>query len=698
MEIQRLVLTELSQFTLVEEAYALYPPTAAAFDTETDGLHIIDCRPFVFQWGWYNAESEILFAFAVDLTVVSSYIIHMWNRLVKTAPVYLAHNAKFDMHMLYNIGAMPDWANISDTQFYIRFAHDNVSVRYGGVLLGLKDYASKYVDTKAKLHDHEIQVQRSAIAKQYNIQLRAALGWKAKDVDAFFGDFTNRPEDLEPIPREKYFAWFNSLPPELQRTTYGKISSEAVPYTLVDRQLLLKYALEDIVLTLRIYILTAPIVRARGTQVGLDVENRCMRHLFNMERQGLYIDSVYVNESYARMREYILERRQDLCRLVGYQLQATQSAQLLKHLQHHGIAIRSTRADVFNQLPRLYPNHPALAIIAVVQELRTLEKWFSTYLMRFMNQTKVYTQINQVGAATLRMSSDFQQFPKKGLKTNDGQELFNPRRAIVTGTTPMVYLDYSQIELRLQALYTILVDHPDINLCRAYMPYRCTRNGVEFDYTDPRSRELWHLEGWRLIESPDQDWHPTDVHGATTKAAFNIDESHPDFSALRGLGKRVNFAKNYGAQVGKITEMFPEYPEEVVAAIDRGYYAAFPGIRHYQAYCYSIGRAQPFATNLFGVRYWGVDGHHLINTLIQGSSATLLKDAITKMGELLEAGGYETKMVLPVHDEVQFNMPESEFFLIPQLKAIMEDWEDSYVPIIADVEISHTNWASKEPL
>ena len=105
---------------------------------------------------------------------------------------------------------------------------------------------------------------------------------------------------------------------------------------------------------------------------------------------------------------------------------------------------------------------------------------FRLYLLRFVREielghTRIYTQINQVGTVSGRVTSDFQQFPKYGINKANGDPLFHPRKMVVTtpGYKGIAYLDYSQVELRLQALYTILVGSPDLNLCRAYMPYKC---------------------------------------------------------------------------------------------------------------------------------------------------------------------------------------------------------------------------------
>ena len=137
-------------------------------------------------------------------------------------------------------------------------------------------------------------------------------------------------------------------------------------------------------------------------------------------------------------------------------------------------------SKLHSDLKHTQPDHPAIEFIEVLQELRTLEKWYSTYIVRFIKDFreedgKLYTSINQSGTVSGRVTSDFQQFPKDAIVTVDGREIFHPRKMVIAQDgdyDAIVYLDYSQIELRLQAFYTILIGHPDLNLCRAYSPYK----------------------------------------------------------------------------------------------------------------------------------------------------------------------------------------------------------------------------------
>ena len=255
------------------------------------------------------------------------------------------------------------------------------------------------------------------------------------------------------------------------------------------------------------------------------------------------------------------------------------------------------------------------------------------------------------------------------------------------------------MELRIQAHFTTLIGHPDYNLCRAYMPYDChTYNEmfdlVVFDYKNPEHIKKWK-EPWYYEEAPDKRWVPTDVHGATTKAAFDIDESNPEFHDLRYVGKRVNFAKNYGASLKRIKEMFPEYDDETCKNIDEAYYKAFPGVKKYHEACFHWAE-YPWMDNLFGVKYYGVSGHNLRNMLVQGTGAYYLKEKIVQVDKYLIEHHCKSKWCMQIHDELQFYWHKDDdpkiFF---DIKAIMED-STAQMPIIADMEVTTTTWKNKQ--
>jgi DNA polymerase I-like protein with 3'-5' exonuclease and polymerase domains len=155
--------------------------------------------------------------------------------------------------------------------------------------------------------------------------------------------------------------------------------------------------------------------------------------------------------------------------------------------------------------------------------------------------------------------------------------------------------------------------------------------------------------------------------------------------------------KNYCATRKRIRQMFPFYSEEEITNIDNAYYIAFPGVKMYHHYCYDRAGQFAFTTNLFGVKYYGLSGHKLINTLIQGSAAFYLKWKIRQLYDYSKAHNLKTKWQMQIHDELSWirhvSDPPEVFF---QFKQLMEDWPDTLVPIIAEMEVTRTKWAEKE--
>lgn len=687
---------------------------AAGFDTETTGLHIIYDRPFLFQFGWCTMQHG--YTYAVDIEkneALARRTITVWSTLAAQCPIYLGHNVKFDLHMCINMGFPWKFPNISDTTIWIRLGSDAIPERKGGAPMGLKPFAKRYISRDAKTMDSKLQQERTDISKAYNAKLKKMLGWNMKEIDAFFKDKLNTVEDLPEDKRAAYNRWHSELPLYLRNKITGYVDSDDIRYDMLNRDNVTYYGHLDIVWLLEAYLVLKEVVTVRGNLDAIAREEENIYPLIEMERVGLKIDYEYLCNCRDNMKAYIRTRREDLQTLAQRPIKASQNAEIIKILNELGVPVDTTEAEILSRavsdLKREGTNPLAVEFIETLQELRTLEKWYSTYIMRFIvdfreEDGKIYTTVFQAGTVSGRVTSDFQQFPKAAIKAVDGTELFHPRKLVLAKDgdyDAIVYLDYSQIELRLQAFYTILVGHADLNLCRAYMPYQCftiKENGEKFEYD---YRNQWCIKNsytidWFYNEDPDKRWTPLDVHGATTKIAFNIDESHPDFHDLRYQGKRVNFAKNYGAQFSKIREMFPEYDDETIRNIDGAYYKAFPGVKAYHQYCYQMANQSAYMSNLFGVRYYGASGHNLINMLVQGTGAYYLKWKIVEVVKFMKANNMKSLFMMQIHDELQFKKhkddPPELFF---KIKEIMEDWEDTYVPIVADMEVTTTTWAEK---
>ena len=143
--------------------------------------------------------------------------------------------------------------------------------------------------------------------------------------------------------------------------------------------------------------------------------------------------------------------------------------------------------------------------------------------------------------------------------------------------------------------------------------------------------------------------------------------------------------------------MFPEYDAETAHRIDAAYYTAFPGVKKYHDYCYARAEISSNTQNLFGIRYYGVSGHKLVNMLVQGSAAFYLKWKIRALYDYTKAHNLKSKWQMQIHDELSwsFNLEDGVDTLFA-FKKIMEDWEDGLVPVIADMEITTSTWDSKK--
>lgn len=724
---EMVTITTNEQANTMVKLFKQLQPQVGALDTETNGLHVILSKPFVVQFGWLHPTEPIGYSFAVDLLrypKLGQRTVEVWNKLAAQLDLYLGHHIVFDLHMLTNIGLPYTVENMSDTMFYIRYAHDALTVKHGGPPLKLKQYATMYVDPKARDHESLLKKEQSALASALNNKLKVRLAscpkppaeykaasYTTKVLEEIFKDPIADVTSLPSIEAQAaYTDWLNmDVPLEIRHKVIGLVEAEHIPYTWLNRENLIRYAHYDIVYTLEVYESLKELIVVRDNMVGVEFENKLILPLYEMERVGFKVRKDYLEESRIRIRNYILRRRQELYAAAGQVFKIGQHALVKKILNEKGLAVTETGKEVLDrelsELKRLHPESPAIEIVTLIQELRTLEKWYSTYIIRFQQSLhgtdRLHTSIQSVGTVTGRVTSDFQQFPKKGIRTVEGEELFHPRKMVtVSGGDydALVYLDYSQIELRFQAFYTILVGHPDLNLCRAYMPYKCiNEQGEMFDYTNLNHIRSWK-SAWFLEEDHEKRWSPVDVHAATTIAATGLSPDDPEFAYERShIGKRTNFAKNYGAQLTRIRAMFPTKSEEECKKIDAAYYIAFPGVKVYHTYCYERASSCSNTQNLFGIRYYGQSGHNLINTLIQGSAAFFLKLKIRQLYEYSKANNIKSKWQMQIHDELSWEKhkddPPEVFF---KFKEIMEDWQDTLVPIVADMEVSKSVWASKE--
>ena len=242
---------------------------------------------------------------------------------------------------------------------------------------------------------------------------------------------------------------------------------------------------------------------------------------------------------------------------------------------------------------------------------------------------------------------------------------------------------YSQLELRLQCEWTNLINgSPDLNMARAFMPYKCIEQDGKY-----------YLE-----ENPTVEWIPTDLHAMTAKLAFpNINEDDPDWKHYRSLGKRTNFAVNYGASPNKLVDALDvDFP--TAKKLADGYKKTFKGVVDFGKWIQNRTYTVNKFPNLFNRKYYSTNKHSLQNWLVQGSGADLLLIKLQETYEYLKTHPH-WEFMITVHDEIGFTCKDIP---IDQLNREVKEIKDllgyslTAVDVISDVEVTTTNWGCKE--
>lgn len=397
--------------------FFLDKPTEIGMDTETTGLHIKFDTAFLVVLGWINKDGiGRVFTFQPDKDNM-----HLAYRMCGLVNKVFFWNTKYDMHMLANTGHPYPHSNLSDGMFYARlalFADEKQS-------LALKQIGKRFVSNDASLLQDNVKAQMSMLTR-HRTKLLAdqlkPLGWKKVQVEAFLKDIVNEEHDLEEPIRTIYREWLAENP----EPTYAD----------VDIGVMTQYAGYDVALMLEFIEIAKPVIAFRKQEVVLEREERLIRPLYDMERVGFLVDMHYMKERKQVVKDYIKKQRARLHEVAGVPITIGQHVAIKRLIEvKWGVTMESSDETALKLASANSDQPDLIEFCELVVELRTLEKWYATYILRIMENSKrdgrMYTQINQAGTVTGRVSSDFQQFPKGQLHDKDGNELFNPRRCFL---------------------------------------------------------------------------------------------------------------------------------------------------------------------------------------------------------------------------------------------------------------------------
>jgi DNA polymerase-1 len=398
-----------------------------------------------------------------------------------------------------------------------------------------------------------------------------------------------------------------------------------------------RYAAEDADVTLRLWRRFKPRLAAEGaTRVYEMVDRPLAPVIAQMERHGIKVDRERLAQLSGEFSTQIGALEVDIHALAGGAFTIGSPKQLGDVLfERMGIkGGRKGKSGVYStdvtELERIAADKdsPGKDIATKVLEWRQLSKLKSTYTDALQAQInpatgRVHTSYSLTGAQTGRLSSTDPNLQNIPIRTEIGRQI---RDAFVAEPgNVLLAADYSQIELRLAAH---MADVPQLR---------------------------------------DAFASGADIHSLTAQELFG--EVNRD---TRGRAKTINFAILYGISRWGLAGRLDVTADEAQAMIDR-YFDRFPGIRNYIAQTTETVRASGYTTTLFGrkthfPRISSKIQHErqgaeraAINAPIQGTSADIIKRAMVRMGPaLLEAGLPNVQMLLQVHDELVFELPEGD--------------------------------------
>ena len=427
----------------------------------------------------------------------------------------------------------------------------------------------------------------------------------------------------------------------------------------------LDYAAEDADITLRLYHkLKKRLFAEKKLALYEDMDRPLVSVLYQMEKEGVLIDAQKLMKLDADFDEEMARLEKEIYALAGEEFNLASPKQIGEILFNKmGIKGKKTKSGAFqtgaNILEELAEEHE---LPQKILEWRGFQKLKSTYTSALLEDRdakgRVHTTFAQTVVNTGRLASSNPNLQNIPIRTEAGQKI---RCAFVApkGYT-IISADYSQVELRLLAAVA-----------------------------DVKALKDAFAKG-------------VDIHALTASRVFHIPLEAVDSSKRRDA-KAINFGIVYGISQYGLARGLGIAPEEAKAYID-SYFAAMPEIKKYMEETIAFAHAHGYVVTPFGRKCFvgGINDQNkrivsfaertAINAPIQGGASDIIKRAMIKTDYLLKEKNLKTKMILQVHDELIFEVPENEVEEVKALvKYAMESVVQFDVPFIAEVGVGD-NW------
>jgi DNA polymerase I len=450
---------------------------------------------------------------------------------------------------------------------------------------------------------------------------------------------------------------------------------------LADIDLAGDYACADVEVTYQLADLLRPeLEQHQQSELFFDIEMPLIDVLIEMEKVGIALDVEFLKDLSRQLAAEISELEREIYALAGTEFNINSPRQMATVLFEDLKlpAGRKTKTGYSVSQEVLENLRDAHQIVSLILEYRQLQKLKSTYVDALPEQVnpetgRVHTSFNQTVAATGRLSSTDPNLQNIPVRTGIGRMV---RRSFIAdnreGYRPFkerakfLAADYSQVELRLMAHFS-----EDETLLAAFRAGR-------------------------------------DIHAATAADVFGVDLDDVT-SDMRRIAKTVNFGIMYGMQAFGLSRDTGMSRQDAQAFIDT-YFERFPGVRAYLDSTKEKAADDGFVSTMFGRRRYVSDikstnfnrrtaaERIAINMPLQGTAADIMKIAMIRMQNELRSQGFQSRMILQVHDELLFEAPESEIPRLAELVTdVMENVATLRVPLVTEVSVGE-NWEELEPI
>jgi len=421
------------------------------------------------------------------------------------------------------------------------------------------------------------------------------------------------------------------------------------------------------------------------------MESRLLWVLLDMEHRGVLIDKEYLKVAGPALEKEANEYEKKVRAYFDKpELNVGSVAELITALQEKGITWKkktpsgkpSLDVEVLENLASRYQ------VCEDIVACRQARKLKSTYVDNLEVMIDIHNYLHcsyNQNVVTGRMSSS-----KPNLQNIPGRTDTIRKAFISPEGYIMVFIDYSQIEVRMTAHYS-----QDPVLLRAYTvpPFR--------DVHTNTMCEVFGIDYDEAVEILHDDNHPR----------------HNELSQLRKVAKITNFLVIYGGGAENLRSAIStpkkQYTKDQCKKFIKQYFARLRVLQRWigrtkrevredhqlQNFFGRYRRLEILGENLPDSKSWMKDRaeRQAVNFKIQGTCADLFKIAMVRVADLLRERNAKSRLIMTIHDEIVLYMHKDEIHLLDEIKAVMEDWDFS-IPIVADICYATDNWASKKEL